>query len=216
MIEFFGYFRSSAAYRCRIAFNLKGVDYDFKSVHLRRGGGEQNSESYRALNPQGRVPTLKAGDFATGQSLAIIEWLNETYPEPALLPDRIDERAQVRAFAQIIACDIHPLQNLRVLQHLENAYGLDQSGKDDWCARWIGEGLAACEAIIQSRVHVSKFCFGDTPSLAEICLIPQIFSAHRFHVDVSQMPNLMRVYEACQNLPAFSDAAPGQQPDAQS
>lgn len=215
MIEFFGYFRSSAAYRCRIAFNLKGIDYDFKSIHLRRGGGEQKSASYRALNPQALVPTLKVGDLKLGQSLAIIEWLDETYPEPYLLPRDIDLRARVRAFSQIIACDIHPLQNLRVLQHIEAEYGVDQSGKNEWCARWIGDGLTACEALIAEQPTNAKFCFGDEPGLADICLVPQVFSAHRFQVDVSKMPNLIRIYEACQSLPAFLDAAPNQQPDAE-
>lgn len=216
MIKFHGYFRSSSAYRCRIAFNLKDIEYDFTSVHLRRDGGQQKSPKYKALNPQSLVPTLERDDLKIGQSLAIIEWLDETYPEPPLMPVAIDRRAQVRAFSQIIACDVHPLQNLRVLQHIEAEYGVDQSGKDAWCRRWIGDGLSACEALLAREDHSGDFCFGETPSLADICLVPQVFSARRFNVDIDTMPKILRVYDACQDLPAFADAAPSRQPDAES
>lgn len=215
MIDFYGYFRSSCAYRCRIAFNLKGVEYNFSSVHLRRGGGEQNAPAFRRLNPQGLVPAIKAGDFTLNQSVAIIEWLDETYPKPPLLPDDKNLRAQVRAFAQMIACDIHPLQNLRVLQYLEHEFGADKATRDRWCQRWIGDGLSACEAVVASQDHNGAFCFGDAPGLADICLAPQVFSAHRFGLDVSSLPNLMRIYDACQELPAFIEAAPDRQPDAE-
>lgn len=213
MIHVHGYFRSSSAYRCRIAFNLKGVAHDFTSVHLRRGGGEQKTPAYRALNPQALVPTLTDGDFTLTQSLAILEWLDETYPDPAFLPADRNLRAQVRAFAQVIACDIHPLQNLRVLEYIGSEFGADQAAKDKWCQRWIGDGLAACEALLAN--HSGRFCFGDTPGLADICLVPQVFSAGRFGVDLSALPRIRAIYDTCQHLPAFADAAPGKQPDAE-
>ena len=214
MIRFHGYFRSSSSYRCRIAFNLKGVDYEFAPVHLLRAGGEQKSSGYRALNPQMLVPTLEAGDLTIGQSMAMLEWLDETYPDPPLLPAAADDRARVRAFADIIACDIHPLQNLRVLAYLRETYDEDQDGVERWCQRWIGDGLAACEAILARRNAQSTFCFGEAPGLADVCLVPQVFSAHRFNVDLTGMPRIRAVHEACEALPAFAEAHPSKQPDA--
>ena len=215
MIRFYGYFRSSSAYRCRIAFNLKEIDYDFVSVHLRRNGGEQKTPAYRAKNPQALVPALEAGDMTLTQSLAIIEWLDETFPEKArLIPEDKDLRAKVRAFSQAIACDIHPLQNLRVLDYLKSEFGADQAALDRWCGRWIGDGLAACEALLEQQ-PASVFCFGDTPSLADICLVPQVFSAHRFGVDISAMPRISKIAEAADALPAFANAHPRNQPDAE-
>lgn len=212
MIRFYGYYRSSAAYRCRIAFNLKGVSYDFQSVHLRKDGGQQKTAAYRALNPQALVPVLEAGDFRLTQSLAIIEWLDETHPGPKLVPQDADLRAQVRAFAQVIACDVHPLQNLRVLDDLKTGFGADQAAADAWCQRWITDGLAACEALLGRRGS-SSFCFGETPTLADICLVPQVFSAQRFGVDLSGMPRLRSIHERCEALRAFADAHPKRQPD---
>ncbi|MEM8935027.1 MAG: maleylacetoacetate isomerase [Pseudomonadota bacterium] len=214
-MQFYGYFRSSCAYRCRIAFNLKGVEYEFASVHLRKNGGEHKTPAFLEINPQGLLPAIVDGPFALNQSLAIVEWLDEKHPSPAFLPDSPEGRAHVRAFSQMIACDIHPLQNLRVLQYLGNEFGADQSVKDKWCQRWLGDGLAACEAVIARQETKTKYCFGDTPGLADICLVPQVFSAHRFSVDMSEMPNLNRIYESCQELDAFADAAPGKQPDAE-
>lgn len=215
MIRFYGYFRSSSAYRCRIAFNLKEIDYDFVSVHLRRNGGEQKTPAYRAKNPQALVPALETGDLTLTQSLAIIEWLDETFPEKArLIPEDKDLRAKVRAFSQAIACDIHPLQNLRVLDYLKSEFGADQAALDRWCGRWIGDGLAACEALLEQQ-PASAFCFGDTPSLADICLVPQVFSAHRFGVDISAMPRISKIAEAADALPAFANAHPRNQPDAE-
>lgn len=208
---FHGYFRSSAAYRCRIAFNLKGVTPEFRPVHLRRG--EQRSGAYLAHNPQGLVPALEVDGDVLTQSLAIIEWLDETYSAPPLLPSDRMQRAKARAFAQIIACDIHPLQNLRVLKYLSSEYGQDQAGLDKWCQRWIGDGLAACEELVAGRK--GAFCFGDEPGLADICLVPQFFSAARFGVDTSTMPGLTEIYDACLQLPAFADAHPSRQPDAE-
>lgn len=209
---FHGYFRSSSAYRCRIAFGLKGMRPDFVSVHLRKGGGQQKSPAYRALNPQALVPTLSNGDFHLTQSLAIIEWLDETQPGPRLLPEDANLRAEVRAFAQVIACDIHPLQNLRVLDYLKAEFAADQAALDRWCARWITDGLMACEALLSRRAP-STFCFGDTPTLADICLVPQMFSATRFGVDTSALPRLTAIVAACEALPAFAAAHPKTQPD---
>lgn len=214
MIELLEYFRSSTSYRSRIALNLKGVEYTSVPIHLVRNGGEQKTPEYRADNPQGLVPTLKAGDFVVGQSMAIIEWLEETYPEPALLPKDVNRRAQVRAFAQVIACDIHPLQNLRVLQYLEREFGADTAVKNAWCQRWLGDGLAACEALVARETHGGAFCFGEAPGLADVCLVPQIFSAFRFDVDVSGLPRLMKIYAACQDVPAIAAAAPDRHPHA--
>jgi len=212
---FHGYFRSSAAYRCRIAFNLKGLSPEFVPVHLRRNGGEQKKGAYKALNPQGLVPALEVDGTILTQSLAIIEWLDETYAEPALLPADSIQRAKVRAFALAIACDIHPLQNLRVLDYLKNELGHEQSVLDDWCRRWIGDGLTACEALLEREASRGDFCFGDTPGLADICLVPQMFSATRFGVDVSKMPRLQAIHAACEALPAFADAHPARQPDSE-
>lgn len=214
MIRFHGYFRSSSSYRCRIAFNLKGVAYDFVPVHLTRDGGQQKTASYRALNPQGLVPALEVDGLVLTQSPAILEWLEETHPEPPLLPDTPTERAAVRAFCAVIACEIHPLQNLRTLQYLGAEFGQDQSGKDAWCQRWIGDGLAACEALLARR-PASRFAFGDRPGMAEVYLVPQMFSARRFHVDTSAMPRLSAILAACEGLPAFAEAEPARQPDAE-
>lgn len=209
-----GYFRSSAAYRLRIALNLKGLAPDFVSVHLRKDGGQQKTPAFRALNPQGLVPMLTDGEFRLTQSMAIIEWLDETHPTPALLPSDVNERALVRAFAQVICCDIHPLQNLRVLDHLRSNFGADQAVLDSWCQRWITEGLGACEGLLAGRPD-SAFCFGDTPGLADICLMPQVFSAQRFGADLTAMPRLRAIADRCAAVPAFADAHPARQPDTE-
>ncbi|MEX6506795.1 maleylacetoacetate isomerase [Jiella sp. M17.18] len=213
---FHGYFRSSAAWRCRIAFNLKGIEPQTRFVHLRREGGEQKRPAYRALNPQGLVPALELDDGTVlTQSLAIIEWLDETHPEPPLLPADPARRALVRAFAEAVACDIHPLQNLRVLSYLREEIGLPQESVDAWCRRWLGDGLAACEALARRHGGDTRFTFGDAPSLADICLVPQMGSADRFGVDTSAMPRLREITAACAELPAFADAVPARQPDAE-
>lgn len=210
---FYGYFRSSAAWRCRIAFNLKELDYEFRPVHLRRK--EQRAPDYLDLNPQGLVPTLVVGDVVLNQSLAIIEWLDEVYPQVRLIPEDRDLRAKVRAFSLDIAADVHPLQNVRVLNYLESRFGADQATKDEWCGQWIKGGLEGCEAIARRQKHGGAFVFGDTPSLADICLIPQLASADRFHVDISGLTRLAEIRAACQALPAFANAAPMKQPDAE-
>lgn len=214
-MKFYGYFRSSAAYRLRIAFGLKGLAPDFIPVHLTRDGGQQKTEAYRDVNPQALVPSLRTDDGAVlTQSLAILEWLEETCPEPPLLPKDPVARAHVRAFALVICCDIHPLQNLRVLQYLRTEYGRDQAGVEAWCRNWLGDGLAACEALL-ARGGEHRFCFGGAPGLADVCLVPQLFSADRFGVDLGGMPRLRAVREACEALPAFAAAHPSRQPDTE-
>ena len=214
MIRFHGYFRSSSSYRCRIAFNLKWLEYDFVSVHLVKDGGQQRTDAYRSLNPQALVPTLEVDDLVLTQSPAILEWLEETHPQPALLPVDPAERAAVRAFCAVIACEIHPLQNLRTLQYLGAEFGQDQAGKEAWCQRWIGDGLAACEALLAKR-PATRFAFGDQPGMAEVYLMPQMFSAKRFRVDTSAMPRLNAIVAACEVLPEFDAALPAKQPDAE-
>jgi maleylpyruvate isomerase len=209
----YGYFRSSAAWRCRIAFNLKGLDYEFRPIHLKRK--EQRAPGYLSLNPQGLVPTLIVGDLVLNQSLAIIEWLDESFPAVRLLPEDRDLRAKVRAFALDISADIHPLQNLRVLDVLESRFGADQAVKDQWCGEWLKPGLEGCEAIARRQTHGGAFTFGHAPSLADICLMPQLASADRFHVDISELTRLAEIRAACQALPAFANAAPAKQPDAE-
>ncbi|WP_323781827.1 maleylacetoacetate isomerase [Thalassovita sp.] len=211
-MQFLGYFRSSSAYRCRIAFNLKGLEYDFQSVHLK--SGQQKAPAYAAVNPQMLVPALITDDGQElYQSLAIIEWLDETYAETPLLPADKELRAQVRAFSQVIACEIHPLQNLRVLQYLRGELGLDEDAVSKWLSRWLGDGLLACEEILNKRGGDSRFCFGDTPGLADICLVPQVFSAQRFGVDISGLKRINEINANCAALPAFAQAHPAKQPD---
>jgi maleylacetoacetate isomerase len=207
-----GYFRSSAAHRVRIALGLKGVACEFRQVHLRRG--DQRGEAFRAVNPQGLVPALEADGLVLTQSLAIVEWLDERFPEPPLLPADRDLRARVRGFAQVIACDVHPLQNLRVLRYLKREYGQEQDGLDAWCRHWIGAGLAACEALL-GREAEAAFAFGGAPGLAEVCLVPQMVSADRFGLDLAPYPRLRRVRASCEALPAFAAAHPRAQPDAE-
>ena len=208
----YGYYRSSAAYRCRIVLNLKGIDYKLEPVHLL--SGEQRSDAFRSINPQSLVPVLDVDGQIFTQSMAILEWLDETYPEPAILPADTDQRAHVRAFAQSIACEIHPLQNTRVMAYLRDELGHDQDSVIRWNQRWIGGGLAAAEALLQRDGHKGGFCFGDEPSLADICLIPQLYNAKRYEVDLSGMPRIRAIQELCATVPAFADAHPAKQPDA--
>jgi maleylacetoacetate isomerase len=212
-VKLHGYFRSSAAYRCRIAFNLKGVRPEFASVHLR--SGKQTTPAFLQLNPQGLVPALETDGHVLTQSLAIIEWLDETHPDPPLLPRDPFDRAHVRALALSIACDIHPLQNLRVLRHLKSELNQDQAGLDRWCRHWIESGLAAFEASVTQSGRSGVFCFGDAPTLADICLAPQMFSATRFGADVSRLTNLQRIMKSCEAHPAFAAADPSRQPDTE-
>lgn len=206
-----GYFRSSAAYRVRIALNLKGVRVEHLPRHLRKN--EQRASSYLAVNPQGLVPSLELDDAAVlTQSLAIIEWLDEVHPMPQLLPGDPLRRARIRAFAQVMACDIHPIQNLKVLARLRQM-GTAEADVTAWAA-WVNQdGLAACETLIANEP--GPFCFGATPTLADICLVPQLASARRFGVDVRQFPRLLAAEAAAQGVPAFRNAAPDRQPDAE-
>lgn len=206
-----GYFRSSAAYRVRIALNLKGLGAEHVPHHLRKG--EQYAPAYLAINPQGLVPALEndAGAVLT-QSLAIIEWLEETHPQPPLLPKDPLRRARIRAFAMAIACDTHPVQNLKVLKRLRQL-GLSEDKVTEWAAWANREGLAACEALIKGEP--GPFCFGDAPSMADLCLVPQLGNARRFGVDVSAYPRLLKAEAAAKTLLAFREAAPERQPDAE-
>ena len=206
-----GYFRSSAAYRCRIAFNLKGLKPEAAFVHLRKG--EQQGEPFLALNPQGLVPALEADGRVLTQSLAIIEWLEETHSEPALLPQAAIDRAYVRSLAYLLAADTHPLTNLRVLTHLKSELNQDQAGVDRWCRHWIEGGLKAFDAMLARSPKPGRFSFGDTPTLADVCLVPQLFSAARFGADIATFANVKRVQAACEALAAFADAHPSRQPD---
>jgi maleylpyruvate isomerase len=205
-----GYFRSSAAYRARIALNLKGLTAEHLPHHLRKG--EQTAPAYLALNPQGLVPTLEKAGAVLTQSLAIIEWLDETHPSPPLLPKDPLRRAQVRAFALAIACDIHPVQNLKVLARLRQL-GLPEEQVTEWAA-WVNrEGLSACEALVKGEK--GPFCFGDKPTMADLCLVPQLANARRFGVDVSAFPRLLEAEAAAREMKAFADAAPDRQSDAE-
>jgi maleylpyruvate isomerase len=205
-----GYFRSSASYRVRIALNLKGLNAEHLPHHLRKG--EQRDPAYLAINPQGLVPTLQDQSAIITQSLAIIEWLEEIHPEPPLLPKDPLRRAHVRAFAQVLACDTHPLQNLKVLARLRQL-GVPEEKVTDWAAWANREGLAACEALIGDES--APFCFGETPGMADLCLVPQLANARRFGVDVAAFPRLLMAEAAAKNIKAFADAAPERQPDAE-
>ena len=207
-----GYFRSSASYRVRIALNLKGLSAEHLTHHLRKG--EQRAPSYLAINPQGLVPTLEDDDGGAilTQSLAIIEWLDDIHPEPPLLPKDPLRRAHVRAFAQVVACDTHPVQNLKVLSRLREL-GVSEEQVTGWAAWANREGLAACEELIAGEA--GPFCFGAAPTLADLCLVPQLANARRFGVDLAAYPRLLRAEEAAKNLKAFADAAPERQPDAE-
>ena len=207
------YWRSSAAYRVRIGLNLKGLAYDIAPVHLVRDGGEQHSEAYRAMNPQRLVPLLKHGSRQLRQSLAILEYLDETWPQPALLPSPARGRQRVRAIAQTIACDIHPLNNLRVMRYFDRTWQVPQSERDDWVRHWIVEGFEALEAMLSDHPATGRFCEGDIPSVADCCLVPQVYNARRYGVAMEAFPAIARIEQACLALPAFDAARPERQPD---
>ncbi len=215
MLTLYSYFRSSAAYRVRIALNLKQLPFEQVAVHLLRDGGEQHQADYVARNPQHLVPTLVDGDLTLTQSLAILEYLDELHPEPALLPPDAAARAYVRSLALAIACDIHPLNNLRVLQYLEQDLGCDAEQKHIWYRHWLDMGLAAVEALLAKRPAHSVFCYGEAPGLADCVLVPQLYNARRFQCDVTAYPRMAAIEAACLSLPAFAQAAPEQQADAQ-
>lgn len=212
-LKLHGYFRSSAAWRVRIALALKGIPYDQAFRHLRKG--EQSAPDFLKLNPQGLVPALEvAGQGVLTQSLAIVEWLEETMPGARLLPADPWGRARVRALAEVVACDTHPIQNLRVLQYVKRELGQDQVVVDGWARHWIGLGLAAYEARL-AEPATGRFSHGDEPGLADLCLVPQLGNARRFGTDLSPYPRVLEVEAACRALPAFQAAAPEAQPDAE-
>ena len=213
-MRLYDYFRSSAAYRVRIALALKGVRVDRAFVHLRKG--MQRSEDYLAVNPQGLVPALQTDDGTVlTQSLAIIEWLEETFPSPPFLPADTSGRARVRSIALAIACDIHPVDNLRVLQYLTGTLGLSDAQRDGWYRYWIDVGFEALEKQLSRERDTGRFCHGNVPGLADICLVPQLANARRMKVDLSAYPTLTRIGAACAELPPFVAAAPENQPDAE-
>jgi maleylpyruvate isomerase len=212
-MKLFGYYRSSAAYRLRIALNLKGVTADPHSVRLRRG--EQALPRYRSINPFGLVPALEHNGQVFTQSLAIIEYLEEILPQPALLPSDARDRAYVRSIALSIACDIHPLNNLRVLNYLKDELALETASRDRWYAHWIRTGLSGLETFLAGDSRVGTYCFGDVPGLADICLVPQMYNAERMKCDISDYPTLRRITAAARTHPAFRAAEPEAQPDAE-
>ena len=212
MIKLYSYFRSSAAYRVRIALNLKSLPYEYLPVHLVKG--EQREERYRALNPQALVPMLTDDGEIITQSMAIIEYLDEKSPDPPLLPPTPEARARVRSIAQVIACDIHPLNNLRVLKYLTGTLGASEDAKNAWYRHWIELGLAAIEARLAADSRTGAFCHGATPTLADICLVPQLANARRYDFSIEAYPTLGRIESHCLALDAFARATPGRQPDA--
>lgn len=211
-MQLYGYWRSSSSYRVRIALALKGLDYENLPVHLVQGA--QNTPDYKARNPQGYVPCLVDGDLTLFQSLSIIDYLDRKYPEPQLIPEDFSERGAVLSFAQVVACDIQPLQNVSVLKHVTRESAEPDSARADWSRYWMAKGFAALEAILAARQQTAC-CFGDAPSLADVVLIPQMYNAERFALDLAPYPNLTRVTEHCRGLAPFIAAHPDQQPDAQ-
>lgn len=218
-MKLYSFFRSSAAYRVRIALNLKELPYEMIPIHLVKNGGEQLTSEYRELNPMALVPAFiddgeEKGSVLT-QSLAIIEYLEEKYPASPLLPENPDDRAFVRSIALSIACDIHPLNNLRVLRYLVRSLNVSEDDKNVWYRHWVEQGLASIEAVLAKDRRGGKFCFGDSPTMADCCLVPQIANAQRFNCDLSHVPTIMRIHDACIALDAFAKAAPANQPDAE-
>lgn len=208
------YWRSSAAYRVRIALELKGLAWQPRPVHLVRDGGEQHRPSYQALNPQELVPALQHEGQVLTQSMAILEYLEERFPQPPLLPADAAGRARVRALAQLVACDIHPLNNLRVMQYLEQPLQLDAEARTGWTLHWMAQGLAALETLLAGSAQTGTYCHGEQPGLADACLLPQLYNAHRFGLDLGPYPTVRRIEAACSALPAFERARPERQVDA--
>lgn len=218
-MQLYNYFRSSASFRVRIALNLKELPYDYRAIHLLKNGGEQLTPEFRAMNPDALVPVLiddtHEPKLTLTQSLAIVEYLDETNPEPPLLPREVGERARVRALALGIACDIHPLNNLRVLRYLVKTLGIAEEAKNAWYRHWVESGLDAIESQLASSTMTGRFCHGDTPTLADVTLVPQIFNGQRVNCDFTAMPTVMRIFDACMQLDAFQRAVPAVQPDAE-
>ena len=214
-MKLYNYFRSSASFRVRIALALKGIDYEYAAVHLLQGGGQQFAAGFKAMNPAALVPVLDDDGTVLMQSLAIIEYLDETRPQPPLLPAAAADRARVRAIALAIACEIHPLNNLRVLGYLSKTLGVSEEEKSAWYRHWVETGLATVEAMLAGDPRTGSCCHGDMPTLADICLVPQIFNAQRFNARLDHVPTVMRIHEHCLTLPAFARSVPALQPDAE-
>jgi maleylacetoacetate isomerase len=214
-MKLYTFFRSSASYRVRIALNIKVLSYEQVPIHLRRGGGEQLGAAYKVINPQALLPALDDNGKILTQSLAIIEYLDETHPTPPLLPSGPADKALVRSMAMVIACEVHPIQNLRVLNYVKATYNQTDAQVNQWAQHWIDLGLSALEPMIVAQPKRGKFCFGDTPTLADICLIPQLGNARRYGCDLSKYPTILEIEKSCMALPAFADAAPEKQPDAE-
>ena len=210
----YGYWRSSAAYRVRIALNLKGLSYETRPVHLLRNGGEQHAPDYREINPQELIPCLLDGERVITQSLAIMEYLDETHPETPILPIDARGRARVRSLAMAVACDVHPLGNLRVLNQLESQFSADEAQRGEWSRHWIATGFKALEAMLADNAATGRYSHGDTPSVADACLIPQLYNARRWKLPLGDYPTLQRIDQACNELEAFQLAVPEAQPDA--
>jgi maleylacetoacetate isomerase len=214
-LKLYGYWRSSAAYRVRIGLNLKGLDYESVPVHLLRDGGEQHLPEFARANPQKLIPVLQHGGRFVRQSLAIMEYADEVWSQGVpLLPATARGRARVRALSLLVACDIHPLNNLRVLQYLEREWNAPLPERDEWVRHWIREGFDALEALLSDDPSTGAFCEGDAPTMADCCLVPQVYNARRFDVDLTPYPAIRRIEAACLALPAFDDARPERQPDA--
>ena len=211
----YGYWRSSASYRVRIALNLKGVTYRQQSVHLVRDGGRQHDPGYRAINPQAQVPTLVDGDLTLSQSPAILEYIEEKFPQPALLPENPTGRARVRQLGAVIACDIHPVNNLAVLKYLVDTLGVDEAAKLAWYRHWVRRGLDAFERLLADSPATGHCCHGDQPTLADCCLVPQVYNARRFDCDESGWPTIRRICLHLDTLAAFAEATPERQADAE-
>jgi maleylacetoacetate isomerase len=214
-LTLYGYFRSSAAYRVRIALNLKNLKPDHRFIHLLKDGGQQHEDAYKAINPQELVPTLIDNGHVIAQSLAIMEYLDETYPEPPLLPKDALGRARVRQLAYAVACDIHPINNLRVLKHLRIAFGATDERRAEWQKHWIALGFMAIESLLLTSTDTGIYCHGNEPTLADICLIPQMANAHRVDLDLTPYPVLLRIEQTALAHPAFAAAQPKEQRDAE-
>lgn len=211
-MKLYGYWRSSAAYRVRIALNLKQLDCKHESVHLVKDGGQQHAEQYQTLNPSELVPTLVDGELILNQSMAILDYLEQKYPDTALLPNRLEDQVKAKALAFDIACDVHPLNNLRVLQYITGPLGHDDETKVAWYRHWVDVGFVSLE---KKLAHTAgTYCYGDSVTWADLCLIPQVYNAERFNMDMSQYPIIQKIAAACRTLPAFEKAAPEQQFDA--
>jgi maleylacetoacetate isomerase len=213
-LKLYSYWRSSAAFRVRIALNLKRLDYQIIPVNLIQDGGEQHGNDYTAINPQELVPVLMHGQRVFRQSLAIIDYVDETWPDQPLMPTIARDRQRVRAIAQAIACDIHPLNNLRVMQYLASEFGADEAAREKWMRHWIAIGFAAIEKMLADNPSTGEFCEGDMPTMADCSLVPQVFNARRVGLDLAAYPVISRIERACMSLPAFDTAQPSKQPDA--